>query len=385
MILASFVQLKLIKIVNLQLRIGQVTELIVFSIVFASVWNYVNHPLLLGWYAFSVFSCFARFYLTYYTDKKIILIDESIHKLKIILAVSAFLAGVSWGFVGSVFMPAQDFAKELFCFFLLIGSIAAATIFYSGVKNTYIYFLLPAYVPHLLWVFSKGPAYYEIVGCGVLYFFMMMGLSIYINRFVTSSVTLQFINNDLIEDLSNAKKQLEFYNHKLTLEARLDHLTSLPNRKSLFAKMDQLLRAYPTNKQNFAVLFCDIDFFKLVNDNYGHDVGDAVLVQMAASLQAAIGEKDFIARIGGDEFIILLDNVDHDVQVQARIREIMQKLKGYKNVMGQALEVQVSIGVSIYPYDGQNKKVLLKTADRALYQAKSAGRNQYILYSTLNR
>ncbi len=382
MMLQTLVKSKIISIVNHQLRIGQVTELLVFSIIAYSFWNIINKELLLGWYAFSIVSVIARFALTFYTDKKAILLERSIHKLTAILCVSAFLAGVSWGFVGTLLI-AGDFAKQMFAFFLLIGAVAGANIFYSGVKNVYFYFLAPSYLPHIVWLFRQGSGFVELGVCAVIYLTMMVGLSIFIHRFVNNSVQLQFENKDLIESLSNAKKQLEYLNIKLNEEASHDHLTNLLNRKSMNEILNELLDVTQRRNGILAILFCDIDNFKQVNDNFGHDVGDELLVQVAHRLKVSLTDSDVVARLGGDEFIVILNNIKDEADIKNVLNKLMDHVHQQIDIHGQTFQVGMSIGISLFPYDARDNISLLKYADCALYRAKSTGRNRYILYSDL--
>jgi diguanylate cyclase (GGDEF)-like protein len=383
MMLQSLAKSKIISIVNHQLRIGQVTELLVFSIIAYSFWNIINKELLVGWYVFSVVSVVARFGLTFYTDKRAILVEQSIQKLTAILCASAFFAGLSWGFVGTLLMPAGIFAKQMFAFFLLIGAVAGANIFYSGVKNVYFYFLVPSYIPHIVWLFMQGSSFVELGVCAIIYLSMMIGLSIFINRFVINSVQLQFENKDLIESLSNAKKQLEYLNIKLNEEASHDQLTNLLNRKSMNEILNELLDITQRRNGILAILFCDIDNFKQVNDNFGHDVGDELLVQTAKRLKSSLTDSDVVARLGGDEFIVILNNIKDEAHIKTVLNKVMDTIHQPIVIQGQTFHVGMSIGISLFPYDARDNISLLKYADCALYRAKSAGRNRYILYSDL--
>ncbi|MGI9490060.1 MAG: putative bifunctional diguanylate cyclase/phosphodiesterase, partial [Geminicoccaceae bacterium] len=123
----------------------------------------------------------------------------------------------------------------------------------------------------------------------------------------------------------------------------------------------------------------DLDRFKLVNDGLGHNVGDDLLVAVAKRLEDSIGEHDVVARMGGDEFILILEGLTDVEDVQPRVKRILEAVRPSFQIGGQELHVTASIGVSLFPDDGRNADQLLKSADVALYRAKSAGRDRWQL------
>ncbi|MBN9449543.1 MAG: EAL domain-containing protein [Bosea sp.] len=156
--------------------------------------------------------------------------------------------------------------------------------------------------------------------------------------------------------------------------ARFDELTGLANRFEFNGQLAEAFKKQERTGQAFALLYIDLDGFKQVNDNLGHDIGDKVLVQTAARLKAAIRQSDMLARFGGDEFVLILPAADVDT-----VRIIAQRMI---EAMGRAFEldtktvyVTASIGIALAPTDGANPADLLRHADTALYKAKSAGRN----------
>ncbi|WP_332683643.1 putative bifunctional diguanylate cyclase/phosphodiesterase [Bosea sp. (in: a-proteobacteria)] len=156
--------------------------------------------------------------------------------------------------------------------------------------------------------------------------------------------------------------------------ARFDELTGLANRFEFNGHLAEAFRKQERTGQTFALLYIDLDGFKQVNDNLGHDIGDKVLVQTAARLKAAIRQSDLLARFGGDEFVLILPAADVDT-----VRIIAQRMI---EAMGRAFEldtktvyVTASIGIALAPVDGANPADLLRHADTALYKAKAAGRN----------
>jgi len=177
-----------------------------------------------------------------------------------------------------------------------------------------------------------------------------------------------------ITRLKQSQEQLDFLAHH-------DPLTGLPNRL-LF--QDRLLHAIGRamrEQQQLAVMFIDLDRFKSVNDTLGHQVGDQLLEQVAATLQARLREGDTLARLGGDEFIVLLEHVDGQYGAAQVAQKMVALFEQPFTVSGHELFVTGSIGVALYPQDAQEANLLIRHADVAMYQAKSRGRNGYQFYS----
>jgi diguanylate cyclase (GGDEF)-like protein/PAS domain S-box-containing protein len=181
----------------------------------------------------------------------------------------------------------------------------------------------------------------------------------------------------VIQDVTERKAQ----------EARIEHLayhdslTGLPNRAMLMDRLAQALSQAQRLDQQVAVLFIDLDRFKLVNDSLGHPVGDRLLQEIARRLKATLRENDTVARVGGDEFQVVVCNVAGSVDA-ARIAEKLMRTLGEPFVLeDQELHVTASLGVSLFPRDGASGELLLKYADTALYEAKGEGRNAYRFFS----
>lgn len=164
--------------------------------------------------------------------------------------------------------------------------------------------------------------------------------------------------------------------------AHFDPLTGLPNRTLFQDRLRQALPQASRNGKMVALLFLDLDRFKLVNDSLGHTVGDLLLKEAAGRLARGIRKSDTVARLGGDEFILLLTNVTsvHDAAKVAQ--KILDDFSRPFGLQGPELFVTPSIGITLYPFDGDDIDLLLKNADTAMYRAKQLGRNNYQFYST---
>ena len=168
---------------------------------------------------------------------------------------------------------------------------------------------------------------------------------------------------------------------KLWKLAHHDALSNLPNRLLLNARMEHAIQRAHRVSSGLAVLFIDLDRFKNINDSMGHQVGDEVLRDIARRLQSAVHEDDTVARLGGDEFVILLEDI-RDANAARRIaNRVIERLAEPVTIRGMSLAATASIGISLYPDDGQDPESLLKHADAAMYQAKALGRNRLAYYA----
>jgi len=175
-----------------------------------------------------------------------------------------------------------------------------------------------------------------------------------------------------------AQNQLQYLAHH-------DPLTHLPNRLLFLDRLKQTIASAKRDKEKVALLFVDLDRFKPVNDNYGHDIGDLLLKEVAKRMQACVRESDTVARIGGDEFVILLPTIESAEDAKQVAEKIRLALNQPFNLATLTLQISSSAGIAIYPEHGSNDEQLFKNADTAMYRAKENGRNEVLLYQSAER
>ena len=207
-------------------------------------------------------------------------------------------------------------------------------------------------------------------------------------RYIEASVSLQKDSSDkpmgfrgIVRDVTERKQIEQQLNHMATH----DVLTGLPNRMLFIDRLEVALAQSKRNRHKLAVMMLDLDNFKNVNDTLGHMVGDQLLKEVGYRLSGLVRQSDTVARLGGDEFIILLSDIERR-EDSVGIAEIVLKAFQQPFVFGNhKITSSTSIGIAVYPDDGEDIDALLKNSDMAMYSVKTQGRNNYKFFSRVNQ
>ena len=168
---------------------------------------------------------------------------------------------------------------------------------------------------------------------------------------------------------------------QIWLQANFDQLTGLPNRRMLRTRLEDALSRSQSHDAKLAVVFVDLDHFKEVNDTLGHEAGDLLLVEAAKRIQKCLGGTDTVARMGGDEFTLVINHVTDPAALEIQLQGILDQIARAFPIRTEQVFVSASLGVALYPDDADSVEDLFKHADQALYVAKGAGRNRYSFFT----
>jgi len=178
-------------------------------------------------------------------------------------------------------------------------------------------------------------------------------------------------------DISELKRKEK----QISIMAYSDALTRLPNRAALELRLAKSIARAARDKLTLAVFFIDLDNFKNVNDSLGHDKGDQVLIEVANRLSQTIRSEDTLSRLGGDEFILLSESIENEHAVYTLANRILAVLQQPIELKPNTIYINASIGISVFPDDGQTTQELIKNADMAMYKAKSEGKNKFVMFT----
>ena len=213
---------------------------------------------------------------------------------------------------------------------------------------------------------------------GILPYFIYLGVAGFILQSAMGLGMIVWLLEEERERVVRASAQIEHL-------AYHDPLTELPNRQLFILRLKEAMEQARTNRRSVAVLFLDLDRFKVINDSLGHTCGDQLLCKAGERLRESVREMDTVSRLGGDEFTLLLTGIKREDDVHAVAQELMDALRLPFNIQNQEFYVTASMGISMFPDDGTDAETLLKNSDTAMYRAKEHGRDNYKFYKpTMN-
>ena len=257
--------------------------------------------------------------------------------------------------------------------FFLAGIMLSVTLL-KGIKRNIFFFLGPAIVVVLV-----GVEYYHPEWVGT-YSSLSEKYVDYLLNVIVLLVAVGFFIKILVDNLRERGEQLEEVNRKLQKSAYYDQLTEVPNRRLFYENLNHTLNLARRNEQKFAFLYLDLDNFKEINDKFGHDKGDIFLKDAVKTISGCLRKSDILARMGGDEFAIILPETKSEKDVSIVAQKIIDGISTGSGLERYSTSIGVSIGISIFHNDNINASDLIKQADKAMYYAKESGRNRYEFY-----
>ncbi len=371
------VHYELVDILYKQIKQMLWAEAFAATLILFVLWWYGNgdRMLVLGWYAFMLVISWLPRYLLTRAYTRLQLEHQQVKGWEMAIMVMLFISALGWSFVGTVLLPQNSGLYQALVIFLLVGVAATANPFYSPIKKAYAIFLIPTLAFTAIFLLLKGSNFYIFSGIAVFAFGLLMLItSIVSSSLITTALTVRFQNIALTEDLVKLNKKLENL-------ATHDVLTQLPNRQFFNEKIFRVVSHAKEKNKHFALMFLDIDKFKMINDTLGHAAGDQLLVVVADRLAQCVHSAGIVCRLGGDEFMVLLENVLDKEAISRIAKSICQSLAEPVKIKNNNIFVTTSIGISFYPEDGLDEETLTKHSDMAMYDVKNNGGNSFKYYS----
>lgn len=332
----------------------------------------------------------------------------------------SFASGLAWGTL-IFFIPTTDTLSVTALYIIFIAAMAGSIITMPVVLATYYAFTAPIFLACFSLAFfidSRLTLFISI--SSVLFYLFIAASGRILNQRHQQTFRLDIENEQLIdklhaeiikkelaeqklimnqevlketvemrtEELNNINKVLvNEINERRRIESNFEHmahhdaLTNLPNRLLLDARLKHAIKRANRSNLHVAVIFIDLDNFKTINDNLGHDIGDELLIAVSHRLTNSVRDEDTVARLGGDEFIIIIEQVNDISNLDPLLKKIMSASTETIIINNHELKTSASIGVSIYPNDGKTSEQLMRNADAAMYHVKKNGRNKYHFYT----
>lgn len=292
------------------------------------------------------------------------------------------LSALGWGASGLILFPAGDISHQLFLTMVIMGACTVSMPALAANIGCYLTFLLISATPLTLRLVLTLD--HVAVIAGIMAFVviaLLVRMASGLHRRLVEQLNIRFAFADIAEELRIEMADRKRAEEQLTRLANYDTLTSLPNRSFFEQKLERAVTRMRDGNSELAVLFVDLDRFKDINDSLGHHTGDEVLKRVAQRLQRTLGERDIVARLSGDEFIMLIEDSEDREEIESLAERILRMLARPMLLGSTELRVTASVGITMLAADSPDSKSLLANADTALYRAKHRGRNRYQFFT----
>lgn len=331
-----------------------------------------------------------------------------------------FIIGIAWGWFALMQSAHEDVAIRNMVFLIYFGMIAGSIATLSVWVPAYVAYVAPQAVCIFAVFLIQGDKISTYMAAAFFIFIaIMISTSLKVNRSHKREMLLNLRNRELIDDLHNevlhrtrtqvlledSKRHLEDKVKERTLElehinddlvkeiadkekaeesleyiAYHDELTDLPNRNLLLDRINDSIKTAQRNKQKLGILFLDLDRFKAINDSLGHTIGDKLIQEVAKRLLETLREEDTISRNGGDEFVVVIKRMQNSDEAILVAQKLIENLTNIFEIESHKIHIGASIGISIYPNDGNSAVELVRNADTAMFSAKKSGGNRLQFY-----
>lgn len=295
-------------------------------------------------------------------------------KLAYRYSLTIALSGFAWGALGFLITDASPMTV-IIVITAIQAMVMGGVVTLASCIPAFLAFSLPAMLPTIV-VYAAGDSVSSTIMAvfSVIFYLLMIGVAFRFNRSLRQAERIGFENEDLIGSLKEAYQKISAQNQELNHVAHHDALTGLPNRKLLAVRVQQAMDLVNLKKTSTAILYLDLDGFKAINDQLGHEAGDIALVEVARRLSKVIRGSDTLARVGGDEFVIVLSDLQEDVtaSVEMVAQKCLMVFEPPFMIQGVECQLGTSIGLALCKQNDTFEQ-LLSQADKAMYQAKLLG------------
>lgn len=361
---------KLIESLVEQTPRAMIAMIIVSSAYFVIFIRFIPFAVLVVWFVFQIFLAMYRFYNTRMFKKYLAQqAHEKIEKNELYFMLSNVFQAAMWTISSVLSIVYAPQPYELVSLIMIIGIITAAALSMSSLYKAYLVFFFSMIIPQIIIMISFGE--HQHIGLVVL-IFIYIPATILLSRAIYNSRLSSIEANDGLE------KSVDEL-HRLSI---MDNLTNIYNRRYFFEMSQKLIATAFREQKPVSLIMLDIDLFKRVNDNYGHQAGDYILIDLVKELEKTMRKSDVFARIGGEEFTILLNNTSLEGArgIAEKMRLTIENKVFIYNTT--SIDITISIGVSELNTENTSIEDLYKQADKQLYIAKNNGRNRVCASST---
>ena len=298
-------------------------------------------------------------------------------------ATGTLLAAIGWGSAGVLLFEPGNETAQVILVIIILSAVTVSIPALAADRRLFVTFALIAIVPLLSRLLLQESQASLVAAAMLIFLFpLLTAFALRLSHQTINELNMHFAYADLARELSGeiaVRRQAE---GRLLDLANFDQLTGLPNRTLLRDRLDQAMRKAHRRNARVAVLFADLDRFKHINDSLGHHSGDDVLRTIAQRLQECVRSENTVARLSGDEFIIIIEDFDSLDSIRAVTRRILMDVsEPIPLTDGNEVKLGASIGIALYPDHGREVEALLQNADIAMYRAKTRGRNTFQIFA----